>query len=305
MASVTIYSVTNYNWKEIKPENHPIKKDSFNISSIYDFLVSPATVLNCNFDEDLCGWRQPQNIDYFDWKRRSGPTPSHSTGPETDHTSKNDSGYYLYIEASSPRNKDEYADLISPPLTLSAIDSSVKVILRGFIGSTFLGDFAIDDINVHPIENSCFSDVGNYYRGTLNTANGFQCQTWSLVSSTPNTYTPSKYPDADLTLNYCRNPTESRARPWCYTSNSGQWQFCNIPKCQVPVLATPSFPLGNKYPIVMVDKGVYFTTTGRVTLYYNGLWGTICNSGITQDTINVICRQTGSGNTGTFISNNS
>lgn len=36
-------------------------------------------------------------------------------------------GYYLYVEASSPRSKDEFADLISPPLTSTALSNEVKV----------------------------------------------------------------------------------------------------------------------------------------------------------------------------------
>ena len=51
----------------------------------------------CDFDSSTCG------VDFatdYDWTRRSGTTPSHSTGPSSDHTSG--SGYYMYIESSSP-----------------------------------------------------------------------------------------------------------------------------------------------------------------------------------------------------------
>ena len=53
------------------------------------YIVAPVTEMNCSFDEDLCGWRQPQNIDYFNWIRKNGPTPSHGTGPASDHTTGN------------------------------------------------------------------------------------------------------------------------------------------------------------------------------------------------------------------------
>lgn len=40
----------------------------------------------CTFDQDLCGWKQMENIDFFDWTRISGLTPSFGTGPSEDHT---------------------------------------------------------------------------------------------------------------------------------------------------------------------------------------------------------------------------
>ena len=43
----------------------------------------------------------------------------------------------------------------------------------------------------------------------------------------------NRYPNSDLTSNYCRNPDES-AGPWCYTTDSEKrWEYCGIPKCSV------------------------------------------------------------------------
>ena len=50
--------------------------------------------------------------DQFDWSRQQKPTKTGSTGPGADHTSGK--GYYLYIEASSPRRNNDKARIQSP-----------------------------------------------------------------------------------------------------------------------------------------------------------------------------------------------
>ena len=54
-------------------------------------------MISCDFEVDTCAWTDTAP-DGFSWTRRSGGTPSSSTGPSGDHTTG--SGYYLYTEAS-------------------------------------------------------------------------------------------------------------------------------------------------------------------------------------------------------------
>ncbi|KAL0965981.1 hypothetical protein UPYG_G00289030 [Umbra pygmaea] len=63
----------------------------------------PVCNLNCDFEQDLCGFNQLLT-DVFDWTRHSGSTPTAMTGPSYDHTTG--SGHYLYIEANSVSNGD-------------------------------------------------------------------------------------------------------------------------------------------------------------------------------------------------------
>ncbi|XP_066292098.1 MAM and LDL-receptor class A domain-containing protein 1-like isoform X1 [Branchiostoma lanceolatum] len=53
---------------------------------------------SCDFDADQCNSTTPASGS-FRWIRRSGRTPSLSTGPSADHT--DGSGFYMYTEASS------------------------------------------------------------------------------------------------------------------------------------------------------------------------------------------------------------
>ena len=38
----------------------------------------------CDFDVDICNWKNESKIDDFDWTRRKGKTPSSKTGPWKD-----------------------------------------------------------------------------------------------------------------------------------------------------------------------------------------------------------------------------
>ena len=70
---------------------------------------SSDVVWACSFDgkdgySDWCDMSQDRNDD-FDWTIWSGSTPSDETGPERAYNGK----YYIYIEASNPRRRDDKA----------------------------------------------------------------------------------------------------------------------------------------------------------------------------------------------------
>ncbi|CAH1246529.1 LPA [Branchiostoma lanceolatum] len=80
----------------------------------------------------------------------------------------------------------------------------------------------------------CYTDRGESYRGKVAlTWSGQTCQEWSSQNPYSHSYTAEKYPDADLTNNYCRNPnSDDDIRPWCYTTSAKErWNYCAIPKC--------------------------------------------------------------------------
>uniref|UniRef100_A0A672P6U0 MAM domain-containing protein n=1 Tax=Sinocyclocheilus grahami TaxID=75366 RepID=A0A672P6U0_SINGR len=65
--------------------------------------TSASSVINCDFERDICAWTQLVT-DVFDWTRHRGSTPTSMTGPSSDHTTG--SGFYMYIEGDSAVHGD-------------------------------------------------------------------------------------------------------------------------------------------------------------------------------------------------------
>ena len=88
--------------------------------------------------------------------------------------------------------------------------------------------------NLFLIAKNCkLTAMGTEYRGTQNTtASGLTCQAWSSQSPQPHNYNrPEDSPDKDLRNNYCRNPDLEPSGPWCYTTSTKRWEYCDIKMC--------------------------------------------------------------------------
>ncbi|XP_019807018.1 plasminogen isoform X3 [Tursiops truncatus] len=97
-----------------------------------------------------------------------------------------------------------------------------------------------------PVAQDCYQGNGQSYRGTSSTTiTGRKCQSWSSMFPHRHQKTPGNYPNAGLTMNYCRNPDADKS-PWCYTTDpSVRWEFCNLKKCsgtQEQVTESPTAP---------------------------------------------------------------
>ncbi|NWV45159.1 MALR1 protein, partial [Daphoenositta chrysoptera] len=79
---------------------------------------------HCNFEFDLCGWKQDENDD-FDWHLRTSSTAKLGTGPATDHTLKEPSGHYIFIKSSFFQRLGQKARISSP--VLRRINKNCKV----------------------------------------------------------------------------------------------------------------------------------------------------------------------------------
>ncbi|XP_071948078.1 MAM and LDL-receptor class A domain-containing protein 1-like isoform X2 [Antedon mediterranea] len=97
----------------------------FLLSSYFtDIVNGTAKPLTCNFesaDSRLCQWQQ-MSADDFNWTPQSGQTASSNTGPRYgDHTYGSSSGHYLYIEATNV-DPNANARIISP--VIDPLDST-------------------------------------------------------------------------------------------------------------------------------------------------------------------------------------
>lgn len=79
---------------------------------MYTLYIAAPSPYDCNFETGLCSWKQAKD-DQFDWTRNKGGTSSGNTGPSVDHTKGTASGYYVFIETSTPRVKNDKARLVS------------------------------------------------------------------------------------------------------------------------------------------------------------------------------------------------
>ncbi|XP_040289986.1 MAM and LDL-receptor class A domain-containing protein 1 [Bufo bufo] len=119
---------------------------------------------HCNFEFDLCDWKQSQS-DNFDWSMRAGSTPTVGTGPVTDHTSKNPSGFYIFIEASFPHLPGQVAKLSGPPI--SKWSRNCTIIFYFHMYGEGIGSLTMYQVTVSGHENLLLNmtgDQGNFWQ---------------------------------------------------------------------------------------------------------------------------------------------
>ncbi|MGR3810140.1 choice-of-anchor D domain-containing protein [Jiulongibacter sp. NS-SX5] len=122
----------------------------------FETFTNCATTSDC--EAVVCdlieGWTN-DNSDQIDWRVNSGPTPSETTGPETDYSEGTSSGKYLYLEASGclagPSGSllspiIDLSDALSPQLSFAyymygAFVDSLAIDISSDGGLSFVNDF--------------------------------------------------------------------------------------------------------------------------------------------------------------------
>ncbi|MCW5520247.1 choice-of-anchor J domain-containing protein [Aureitalea sp. L0-47] len=92
-----------------------------------------------SFESGLGLWTQ-SIADDFDWTRRSGGTPSSSTGP----SSASDGSYYMYTEASGSNYPNQQTILISPCFDLTSSPAASINFDYHMYGSNDMGTFILE-----------------------------------------------------------------------------------------------------------------------------------------------------------------
>uniref|UniRef100_A0A672TQ22 MAM and LDL receptor class A domain containing 1 n=1 Tax=Strigops habroptila TaxID=2489341 RepID=A0A672TQ22_STRHB len=77
--------------------------------------ICSTSIGHCNFEFDLCGWKQDESDD-FDWNLRTSSTTKTGTEPATDHTLQEPFGHYIFIKSSFFQLPGQKARISSPVL---------------------------------------------------------------------------------------------------------------------------------------------------------------------------------------------
>ncbi|KAJ8419179.1 hypothetical protein AAFF_G00006780 [Aldrovandia affinis] len=117
----------------------------------------------CNFEFDLCSWRQCRQDD-FDWLIKAGSTPTGGTGPSTDHTLRDPSGHYIYLESSFPQAAGDVARISGPAFSWRSREC--KMIFHLHMSGDSIGTLNVFRVSgpQHLLLLNLTGDQGNYWQ---------------------------------------------------------------------------------------------------------------------------------------------
>ncbi|XP_023775965.1 MAM and LDL-receptor class A domain-containing protein 1 [Cyanistes caeruleus] len=102
--------------------------------------ICSTSIGHCNFEFDLCEWKQDENDD-FNWHLRTSSTAKLGTGPATDHTLQEPSGHYIFIRSSFFQLPGQKARISSP--VLSRKNKNCKIIFYYHMYGAHIGSLII------------------------------------------------------------------------------------------------------------------------------------------------------------------
>ncbi|KAM4828899.1 MAM and LDL-receptor class A domain-containing protein 1 isoform 3-T3 [Thomomys bottae] len=99
----------------------------------------------CDFEFDLCAWKQDQDDD-FDWSLKASSFLATSSAPAVDHTWRNSSGHYILVHKFFSQKPMRKARLLSP--VISRRSKGCKIIFYCHVYGSGLGGLALIQVSV-------------------------------------------------------------------------------------------------------------------------------------------------------------
>ncbi len=117
--------------------------------------------------EFIHGWSTSPNVydEAYQWYVHSGETPTSGTGPQADHTRGDNSGKYVYVEASNGTFQNQ-AELISPCIDLSQVSEPVLRFFYHMAGSNVYS-LRVDINNGTGWQNSVGFIIGSQQQNSM------------------------------------------------------------------------------------------------------------------------------------------
>ncbi|CAG2242740.1 unnamed protein product [Mytilus edulis] len=130
--------------------------------------ISGIVNSSCTFESGQCGW-SVNGKDRYKWKRQRGNARHSSTGPDKDHTTSSENGYYFCTVSNSHSKENDVSDLHS-----GLINQCPKQFLTFWY---HMNGKNIDTLKVFQVKNARLIEL---WRTAANQGNNWQYQSLSL-----------------------------------------------------------------------------------------------------------------------------
>nr|AGN95663.1 Diet1 [Gallus gallus] len=120
--------------------------------------ICSTSIGRCDFEFDLCDWKQEENDD-FDWHLRTNSATKLGTGPAADHTLQELSGHYIFIKSSFLQLPGQKARISSP--VLSRMNKNCKIFFYYHMYGAHVGSLIVYQMTMSKHEKILLILTGN------------------------------------------------------------------------------------------------------------------------------------------------